>query len=244
MAGALLIIVLAIAYQKAHLAKNTASTAASGPGRAEYEQLRLQIKLLKSDLAARTAALKARQQQFSCNNYANTRAQQLAEQLQKLEKVIQQRKVSLENLHRETALLQKLQSNSTEQEKQYLRLAATAGELQKRLQDRQLRKKLASLPRHSAILDCSRERWLWSDTPGRWQTLGSGTDTLPALDAAAELDRRLSSPERRIDCLIMAVRPSAGAFAGALKEQLQQKFPRISIISEPLPSENSGGLEL
>ena len=243
LAGALLIIVLALAWQKSHRPKSAANAAVSGPGRAEYEQLQVQIKLLESELSARTAALKAQRQEFAQNNGASSRSKQLAEELQKLEKVIRQRKILREDLRRETTLLQKLQANSTEQEKQYQRLAAAAGELQKSLQDRQLRKKLAALPRRSAILDCSRTRWLWSDAPGQWQLLGSAPGSIPALDAAAELEKRLSTPPR-LDCLIIAVRPSAGAFAGALKEQLRWKFPRINIISEPLLSENSGGLEL
>ena len=115
--------------------------------------------------------------------------------------------------------------------------------LQQQLRSRQYMLKVINPDnKHIFLLDCARSRWSFSDINNPVRLLGKA-DPTPAT-ALAELTAHLRSVPQQKARLILAVRPSAGNFAQALKEHLQTNFPELEIIYEPLIWENAGGFVL
>lgn len=244
LAGSLLIIVLASAWSRQ---QNPAPSAEAGHSRSEYEHLQQQNVQLRTAIQTASAQLEnLRRQQKQHNLQAQQQKLQLhnQNQLQELEKVIAQRRKLRQQLEQENSRLKTQTAQLTPQQQQYIQLENSARELQQKLSDRQLRRKIADRKPASAILDCSRNSWLWSSQPGQWHQLGGRASSLPALEGWHELEDKLKNSVPAIRHLVIAVRPSAGIFAEALKNCLRQKFPQMEIVAEPLASETAGGLEL
>lgn len=248
LAGSLLIIVLVSAWLK----KNTsdAPPGTAGASYRSYRQLTDQIAQINRRInwqRSQLAELRSRQQQHTRQNQQQKLQHHHRFQLAELEKVINERQQLQQQLQQEIAQLEQAAAPIGEQQKKYLQLAAEVQRLRQELNDRQLRRKLSVAGRRTAILDCARYAWRWSDTPQVWQLLGQAhadRPPLPAVEGYRELRQKLQNTTPAIEQLVIAVRPSGGMFAEALKADLHQHFPKLKILMEPLFSENAGGLEL
>ena len=239
LAGSMLIIVLIIAYGKSRAAANSGKAMGS---RSEYIQLQQKITLLNEELKFKQTMLQ--QQHNRLNTSVGEAAEQRIRQLKSSTRQIRQHR---QDLQKE---LQSLQSRAAAQREllqkvdpQLLKGIEELESLQQQLRSRQYMLKVINPDnKHIFLLDCARSRWSFSDVNNPVQLLGKA-DPTPAA-ALAEVTARLRSVPQQQARLILAVRPSAGNFAQALKEHLQANFPEMEIIYEPLIWENAGGFVL
>ena len=216
-------------------------------GRSEYDRLMRRI------------ALKQQQK-----NTVSQAIQQLEERLkqqrsgEKLHKTSQQLAAltgeaagAVKNMQREKdSLLQELSGITLELEsapesvKKRMQLFERRRQLEQQLQDKENTFLLNNATdKKSLVLDCSRQRWIWSSHPGEKRVLGNSADPT-AESALAELLALLDKCDGPHSRLIVAVRPDAGGFVQALLEVLKIRYPELEISAEPLISESAGGIGL
>lgn len=239
LAGSMLIIVLILAYGKSRTAAFSGKSMGS---RSEYSSLQQKILLKTEELKFKRAMLA--QQQLRLNNHGREAVEQRTQMLKKSTRQLREQQRDLR---------QELQLWSKRVARQQNILSATAPELLKGIDEldalrQQLRHRQHLLKIVKAdskqifLLDCRRNCWRWSDNTVKNQLLGKN-DPTPAT-ALAEVTARLSSVPPQEARLILAVRPSAGNFAQALKNHLQRRFPALEIVYEPLIWEDTGGFTL
>ena len=138
---------------------------------------------------------------------------------------------------------QKILSSSDPALKKLLESAVEVEQIKQQLRHKQYLLKIVPPDRKQTfLLECSRNCWLWSDHANRAVQLGKNDPT--PTTALTELRQKLRAVVPEQSRLIIAIRPSAGGFAQALKDQLKEDFPATEIICEPLIWENAGGFTL
>ena len=245
LAGTLLIIVLVIAYGKSRSAGDLPPAVGGTSG--EYSNLQQIIKLRKAELTAarnNLTELQLRRRQAQEDSRIQKYNQQLRQSFQQNSTLLAHRQQQLQTLQSQREQLQKaLQALDTPLQ-ELLALQSTITVLERKLTDST--NTLQLIPdnlKNTLVLDCSRSCWQLAtpDQPTP-QTLGQDDPTPQrAYQELCNILKMLSPENHR---LLIAVRPSAGAFAQALKEQLRSDFPRWEIIAEPTSSENTGGIKL
>ena len=239
LAGSMLIIVLIIAYGKSRTANNPGKAMGS---RSEYTQLQQKITLQSEELKFKQTMLQQQQNRRNSRDgeAAAQRIQKLKSSTRQLRQHRQEQQNELQSLQRRTAAQYELLKKV---DPQLLKGVEELESLQQQLRSRQYMLKVINPDnKHIFLLDCARSRWSFSDINNPVRLLGKA-DPTPAT-ALAELTAHLRSVPQQKARLILAVRPSAGNFAQALKEHLQTNFPELEIIYEPLIWENAGGFVL
>ncbi len=244
LAGSLLIIVLLMVINKYnHVSGDRPETAASGT---EYRALQNRITYLEKQLKSRRKEIAGLRERFDYQQQTlRQQEQELLFRQQTLNlhnEMTRRRQLQLQMLNDVSRLESQLQRVSPEIKKM-LTTVQTIEDAQKQLANAQLQFKLMdSNHKNTVLLDCARSRWRWSDSQQHNIELGQdGASPQQALD---DLRRRLSSLPHTENRLVIAVRPSAGGFAQALKDQLRKDFPGLEIVALPMRSDNIGGIRL
>ena len=243
LAGSMLIIVLVIAYGKSRAANTPGAATGS---RSEYNQLQQKVLLQTQELEFKRALLQQQRQKQTTLR----RSEALEQQQQKIKINLRQVQKSQQQLQKEYQLW--LQKNSEQQKilsssdpalKKLLESAVEVEQIKRQLRHKQYLLKIVPPDRKQTfLLECSRNCWLWSDHANRAIQLGKNDPT--PTTALTELRQKLRAVVPEQSRLIIAIRPTAGGFAQALKDQLKEAFPAMEIICEPLIWENAGGFTL
>lgn len=242
LAGALLIIVLVTAYGRSR----PGAPEESMVSRSEYELLQQKLQLQSDLLSARQQELKQLRKEQKLSRKAVQKSQQ--ENLYKnasgkVNKSLAEWELLYRKLSAEQEKLTREINRADPAMRDLLAQAEALESLQQELKHKQNSFLLESGgERKLVVLDCARGKWLWSDPQDK--NIRLGADDLSPQMALNELRDRLKQFDPLKVKLLIAVRPSAGAFAQALKELLQREFPGMQIICEPLASETAGGFEL
>ncbi|MBE6379489.1 MAG: hypothetical protein E7047_00995 [Lentisphaerae bacterium] len=242
LAGALLIIVLLAAYNRNHASDGAQSLIA----KSDYELLQKRLQLRQDELRSKSRALKKLRREQS-RNHDRQSAASVNSQYAAAEAEVNASLLEWELLHKklsaEIAGIRQETAQADPAVRELLEQVAQLERLQSVIKERKNTFKLDNDDSEAlVILDCRRGCWLWSDH--RQQKLQLGADDPTPQAALNELRSRLKAIKADKIRLIIAIRPSAGKFAQALKDQLSREFPTVRIIAEPLVSENSGGFEL
>ena len=246
LAGAILIIVLASMYCRNQNSSSALTGAENRDLTRQFEQLQQQLTLTRSQLnetQQQLRELREHQQTARQQQTALKQTELLQHQTAIMLQTVNQRTGELHALQRSVEQLNQQITSANVQQQKYLQLQLKRLDLQKKLEDLRLRRQIAADQNgRTVLLDCRRGRWIWSSRNGEQHLLGSA-DVSPgtAWRELQELLKHLPQPNSQ---LIIAVRPSAGGFAEALKKSLHRKFPHLKIILEPMFSEKSGGLQL
>ena len=241
LAGCMLIFVLALAAAKSRSAGNAAAEKTAP--RSEYDKLQSTIKLKRSILQAEEseiAALRSQIDRSELNEQNRKLNNELESSGRKLEKIAGERAQLLEKLQSELAALQKQNQQLKFEDQELAKLIERAKLLEKEYHDQRKKLRFAdSKTRNNIILTVSRGNWYYQDkVHEKARAVGNSINALPQLKA------KLGKLDLRHTRLIIAVRPSAGGFAGTLKKSLQNSFPKLEIVAEPLLHETAGGLDL
>ena len=243
LAGALLIIVLIIACK----INSPTPAAGSSPqvSRSDYEKLQNAINLQTGQLEQQMQKISKLRQILAAGEQANNNAEKQKNLLRmtgQLESTERSYRRQLEKLQQQLCKIQLQEQNTLLADKTLLQKAQLAEELKKQIAEKMFRLKIAPAgDRQTFLLDLSRDSWLWQSRGTARIKLGKDSSSPTAV--IRDLREKLKNipPRSR---LVIAVRPSAGKFARALRELIQRENPGIEVLAEPLPNENSGGLEL
>lgn len=243
LAGSMLLIVLLIAYGKSRTASDGSAPARGS--RALYHELQQKIAMQEKSLELKKAALE-HQHALSRNqkNHATLKQQQLELERSNRElDIFYHRQQSEQQKWQQklSTLQHDLQVDSPVKQK----LLQLAGEIEKLRQDnlhkQYLLKIIPADNKKYLLLECGSGGWFWSDGVQKIRLGSSDPSPATAMNEIKTFLRRYAPETVR---LIIAVRPSAGGYAQALKDQLRADFPTMEIISEPLVRDHSGGISL
>lgn len=233
LAGVILILVLLTLYQKSRMRPAAADKNNAVPLK-QYQSLQQKIAFSKTRLAATGRRLDDLRKNFQADRQQQEnlrRSRELTAALPEMEKLIQKRKKQLAILQKEQAALQQQLSKYSDNDLQKLRESFYC----------QLNNNLTYQVKSTGgkeVLLLTLARRDWQFTAG-----GRKISYLPA-EAMNLLIEELKKYSPGKVHLLIAVRPSAGAFAESVKNHLQQQFPAMEITAEPLMSEKFGGLTL
>ena len=241
LAGSMLIFVLALAA-----AKSRSGNDSSGGGmadRSEYDLLQSRFKLNSTLLAEeekKVAALRRNFDREKRNEQALEQRKRLENSCRKLEKIAGERKKMLDDIQRQSASQQKKNQALAAEKPTLSMLITQADELETQYAAQRSKLLFAdSKIKQNIILTTSCDAWYLQTAVGKSpELLGNSVDSM------SKLQEKLHLFDAQTTRLIIAVRPSAGGFIEQLKNKLQQKFPAMEIIAEPLTHETSGGVEL
>lgn len=244
LAGMLLLLVLAIFYENNTTRQTVADSAAAKP-LSEYHDLLKVIDLRRSELARERKKLESLQTTLRSGRRSpieKSQQNRLQQEVVELEKVTARRKLLLKKLQQELEQLRQ-QNSSLDDSEQRSALTRQIKKHQQELNNRRnLLKLSAAVDKQNLLLDCARSCWRF-EKPGTSEMLWNHADISPE-----KTMEKLYAHLRKYDCsqvrLVVAVRPSAGGFIGALLRKLHKDFPQLEIVPEPLLYENTGGIEL
>ena len=245
LAGTMLLVVLAVVYERSSQSADAAMQEKSGKPLSEYQNLQKLISRQKNILAGERSQLDLLKSQLHCaNQHPSEQTQQLKTQqdIRYLQKLTGERKKLLQLLQNELAQLRRNHSALSDFRQRSELLEKLQNAQQQLFNQQNILKITRTTGKQNLLLDCSRTRWLWQTDAGQTQQLGADLPT-PAL-AVNELYGLLKKHDQSQVRLIVAVRPSAGEFINALLEKLKKDFPALEITAEPMLYENSGGVEL
>ncbi|MBE6402639.1 MAG: hypothetical protein E7039_02810 [Lentisphaerae bacterium] len=240
LAGCMLIFVLALAA-----AKSRAGNDSSGGmiDRSEYDLLQNKFKLNSSLLRAeekKIAALRLKLDREKHNLQSVERRKQLQDSSRKLEKIAEEREKLLNSIQQKLAQQQKKNHALAGEKKVLASLIQQATELEEQYNAQHRKLLFADNSRkQNIILTVSRNTWHLQTRSGQVPELLGNSVTSPE-----KLLKKLRSFNPGSIRLVIAVRPSAGGFIEQLKNKLQQNFPQLETVAEPLSHETSGGVEL
>lgn len=241
LAGCMLIFVLALAAAK----NRSSGDAPFGKtiARSDYDTLQSSIKLKRSilkDQEQKIAELRAKLDHSEISEQNIVLNKRLKNSTAQLEKISSERAQMLEAMQDELSELKNRNRQLQLDNKELTALVEQRMMLEKQCSDQ--RKKLSFADkknRKNIILTVSRNSWYWQEKSAQKPIFaGSSTTALPFVK------KQLAGFAPQHTRLIIAVRPSAGGFAGTLKKSLQKTFPAMEIVAEPLPHETLGGLGL
>ena len=241
LAGCMLIFVLALAAAKNRSAADKAEEKTAP--RSEYEQLQSNIKLKRAMLKTeeqKTAILREQIERSELNEQNIELNKRLKNSGRKLEKIAGERAHKLEKMQQQLSILKKQNEQLMLANKELAELIEQSDSLEKQYLNQRRKLHIANgSNRNNIVLTISRSSWLYQAKAGT-QALHIGN----AANAFPQLKNQLSGLDLPRTRLIIAVRPSAGGFAGTLKNSLQKTFPALEIVAEPLAHETLGGLDL
>lgn len=233
LAGVILILVLLALYQKSRILPAAADKNNAVPLK-QYQSLQQKIAFSKTRLAGSRRQLDELRKNFQADRQQQEylrRSRELTAALPEMAKIIQQRKKQLAILQKEQAALQQQLSKYSDNELKQLR-----EKFIRNLNDNLTYQVKSSAGKDILLLTIARREWQF--------TAGGRKISYQPVAAMNLLIKELKKYSPGKIHLLIAVRPSAGAFAEAVKNHLQQQFPAMEISSEPLISENFGGLTL
>ncbi len=241
LAGCMLIFVLALAAAKSRSGGDV--PAGKTFARSDYAALQSSIKLKRSilkDQEQKIAGLRAKLEHSEISEQNTLLNKRLKNSTGKLEKISSERARMLEEMQDELSALKNRNRQLKLANKELTALIEQCMMLEKQCSDQRQKLSFADKKnRKNIILTVSRNSWYWQEKPTLKPILaGSSTTALPFVK------KQLTGFEPQQTRLIIAVRPSAGGFAGTLKKSLQKTFPAMEIVAEPLSHETLGGLEL
>ena len=234
LAGVILILVLLTLYQKSRILPAAADNHNAVPLK-QYQSLQQKIAFSKSRLAGTRRQLDEMRKNFQADRQQQEnlrRSRELTAALPEMEKLIQKRKKQLATLQKEQAALQQQLSKYSDDDLQKLRERFYC-----QLNNNLTYQVKSTGGKEVLLLTIARREWQFSAAGGK------KISYLPAEAMNLLIEELKKFPSGKVHLLI-AVRPSAGAFAESVKNHLQQQFPAMEITAEPLMSEKFGGLTL
>lgn len=229
-----MILVLLTLYQKSRMLPDAADKNNAVPLK-QYQSLQQKIAFSKTRLAGSRRQLDELRKNFQSDRQQQEylrRSRELTAALPEMAKIIQQRKKQLAILQKEQSALQQQFSKYSDNELKQLR-----EKFIRNLNDNLTYQVKSSAGKDILLLTIARREWQFAAAGGRKISY----QPVAAMNLLIKELKKYSPGKVH---LLIAVRPSAGAFAEAVKNHLQQQFPAMEISSEPLISENFGGLTL
>lgn len=243
LAGTLLIIVLII------VCKNNSPPPEADSSRQvscnSYEKLQSAVNLQTRQLEQQMQKISKLRQILATGEQANKNAEKqktLLRMTGQLESAERDYRRQLEKLQQQLRKLQLQERDTLLADKTLLQKAQLAEKLEKQIAEKMFRLQIAPAgDRQTFLLDLSRGSWLWQSHGTAPVKLGKNSNS-PA-DAVHDLREKLKNIPTQ-SRLVIAVRPSAGKFIRALRELILRENPGLEVLAEPLPNENSGGIDL